>query len=100
MTAIWDKLSKILSPCPLFILHISHNFLSSLKLPLILLLYPFAKLYQSKFWQQPKDTRQLEILWINKIIYLLTFMTSDLAPCKVTLLLVGYGLSICIIFSY
>ena len=26
MTAIWDKLFKILSPSPLFILHISHNF--------------------------------------------------------------------------
>ena len=61
---------------------------------------PLQKLHQSKFWQQPNDTRQLDILWINKIIYLLTFILSDRTPCKVTLLLVGYCLSVCIIFSY
>ena len=54
----------------------------------------------SKFWQQPKDTCQLKISLINKIVYLLTFMKSDHVPCKVTLLLVGNCLSTCIIFSY
>ena len=100
ITALWDKLSKILSPCPLFILHISHNFFSSLKLPLILLLSSLTKLYLSKFWLQPKEAHQVEIPLVKEIVYLLTFMKSDHVTCKVTLLLVGYCPSICINKSF
>ena len=39
MTAIWDKLFKILSPSPLFILHISHNFFQQCQVTSIIFRY-------------------------------------------------------------
>ena len=97
MTAIWDKLEKSspLLHCLFYIFHIT--FFSSVKLPL---LYSVTKLYQSKLWQQPKDTHQVEIPFVKEIVYFLTFMRSDHVPCKVTLLLASFWWSICIIFSH